>query len=200
MGEDAEAQAEAEKKAEAEAKAEAEEVETYAETTNAESAEETEAVAEEKVTADITPTEDEETGAKDGTELDEDATCKTESKDCEIVQTEEAEAQNEDPDDVFVNINQEQSEPVQLVVEVNESLVQENNIGQTEENTHEDEDPAADVTDSNAQCSSVRGSVDESSVLDHGNELEETGNNSFVEEDVNAGPTSAEEEQETIDK
>merc|ERR1712233_183466 len=208
--EDAEAQAEAEKKAEAEAKAEVEaknkaeaeteEVETYAETTNAESAEETEAVAEEKVTADITPNEDEETGVKDETELEEDATCKRESKDCEIVQTEEAEAQNEDPDDVFVNTIEEQSEPVQLVVEVNESLVQENNIGQTEENTHEDEDPAADVTDSNAQCSSVRGSVDESSVLDHGNELEETGNNSFVEEDVNTGPTSAEEEQETIDK
>merc|ERR1712130_1055196 len=208
--EDAEAQAEAEKKAEAEAKAEVEaknkaeaeteEVETYAETTNAESAEETEAVAEEKVTADITPNEDEETGVKDETELEEDATCKRESKDYEIVQTEEAEAQNEDPDDVFVNTIEEQSEPVELVVEVNESLVQENNIGQPEENTHEDEDPAADVTDSNAQCSSVRGSVDESSVLDHGNELEETGNNSFVEEDVNAGPTSAEEEQETIDK
>merc|ERR1712130_964146 len=201
---EAEAKAKAEKKAredaEAQAEAETEEVETYAETTNADSSEETEAVAEEKVTADITPNEDEETGVKDETELEEDATCKRESKDYEIVQTEEAEAQNEDPDDVFVNTIEEQSEPVELVVEVNESLVQENNIGQPEENTHEDEDPAADVTDSNAQCSSVRGSVDESSVLDHGNELEETGNNSFVEEDVNTGPTSAEEEQETIDK
>ena len=152
-------------------------------------------MAEANVSGDIN--EDEETGAKDGTELDEDATCKTESaKDSEIVQP-ETDVQNEDPDDVFVNTVEAQSEPA----EANESLVQENNIEHTtEENTNEDEDPAvADVTDSNAQCSSVRGSVDESSVLDHGAELEE-GNNSFVDEEVDPGHASAEEEQETIDK
>merc|ERR1719222_221033 len=116
--------------------------------------------------------------------------------DSEIVQPEETDVQNEDPDDVFVNTVEAQSEPA----EANESLVQENNIEHTtEENTNEDEDPAvADVTDSNAQCSSVRGSVDESSVLDHGAELEE-GNNSFVDEEVDPGHASAEEEHETID-
>jgi len=167
-----------------------------AETAIDESAVESEAVAEAKVEADINPTEEEEeeTGAKDETELlDEDATGKTESaKDSEIVQPEEAEVPNEDLDDVFVNTIEAQSEPAELGAEASESVVQENNIGHTVENTHEDEDPVADVTDSNAQCSSVRGSVDESSVLDHGAELEEA-NNSFVEEDV-------EEEQETVDK
>merc|ERR1712037_994869 len=156
--------------AEVKAEAETEEVEMAAETINAEcNAEDTEAVAEANVTADIN--EDEETGAKDGTEPDEDATCKTDSaKDSEIVQP-ETDVQNEDPDDVFGNTIEAQSEPA----EANESLVEENNIGHTtEENTNEDEDPAVvDVTDSNAQCSSVRGSVDESSVLDHGAELEE---------------------------
>jgi len=208
--EDAEAKAEAERKAEAEATAEAEakaevdaknkvEAETEdiviaAETANDESAVESEAVAEAKVGGDINPTEEEEeTGAKDETEQEEHATGKSESaKDFEIVQPEEAEAQNEDQDDVFVNTTE-----AELGGEANESLIQENNIGHTEENTRDEEDAVADVTDSNAQCSSVRGSVDESSVLDHGAELEEA-NNSFVEEEVDAA--AADDEQETIDK
>merc|ERR1712130_49884 len=190
--------AEAEAKAEVDAKnkveAETEDIVIAAETANDESAVESEAVAEAKVGGDINPTEEEEeTGAKDETEQEEHATGKSESaKDFEIVQPEEAEAQNEDQDDVFVNTTE-----AELGGEANESLIQENNIGHTEENTRDEEDAVADVTDSNAQCSSVRGSVDESSVLDHGAELEEA-NNSFVEEEVDAA--AADEEQETIDK
>merc|ERR1711971_1433829 len=168
---------------------------------NAEAAVETEAVDE---ATNLNPNEEEETGGKEETELDAGATLNDETtKECQIVQPDEAGAQNEDLDDVFVNTASNtaevQSEPAaELGAEVNESLIQENNIGHTtDENTCEDEEDqaVADVTDSNAQCSSVRGSVDESSVLDHGAELEEA-NNSFVEEDV--ADAGQEEQQEVV--
>merc|ERR1712180_41837 len=100
-------------------------------------------------------------------------------------------------DEVFVNTtsncNKEQTDASQSGLELGEQVLEEKN----NRNDEEDVEPAAaDVTDSNAQCSSsVRGSVDESSFLDHPVELDD-GNNSFVEEEAVAYA----EDQETVDK
>ena len=190
---EAEARAEAEAEEKNEARAEAEEVAMASEMANERvEAEETSDV---EMTTDINSNEEEETGAKDETEQNKAETGQNNIvKECEIVQADAAEVQNEDPDDVGV-----QAEPAEFEAEVSDLPIGENNIGHPEENTPEDEDPVADVTDSNAHCSSsVRGSVDESSVLDHGAELEEA-NNSFGEEDVDAVQAPA-EEQEVVDK
>merc|ERR1712012_368243 len=193
--EEANANAKVETRSEVQAEAEkaAEDVEEIADTDSPE--EKTEIVDESQApSSDDNPREDE--GTKNDDELPEASTQIRRGSDA--VHLIGDETQNEDLDEVFVNTtsdcNKAQTDASESGMELGEQVLEEKNNRSAEEY----EEPAAtDVTDSNnAECSSsVRGSVDESSFLDHPVELDD-GNNSFVEEE----PVASAEDQETVDK